>query len=55
MELSGHQNLAALIPGKKPGAHIIKGCVVLRDDQAVFEIKKFFVSAGIRTPGPSST
>jgi hypothetical protein len=55
MELSAHQNLAALIPGKVPGAHRVKGCVVLRDDQAIFEIKKFFACAGIRTSGPSST
>ena len=55
MELSGHHNLAALILGKIPGAHRIKGCVVLRDDQAVFGIKKSFASAGIRTPGPSNT
>jgi hypothetical protein len=55
MELIGHHNLAALIPGKNPGVYRIKGCVGLRCDQAVFEKKKSFASAGIRTPGPSST
>ena len=55
MELSGHRNLAALIPGTNPGAHRIEGCVGLRADQAVFEIKKSFAFAGIRTRGSSNT
>ena len=55
MELSGHRNLAALIPGTNPAAHRIEGCVGLRADPAVFEMKKSFSCAGIRTPEPSST
>jgi len=55
MELSGHRNLAALILGTNSGAHRIEGWVGLRSDQAVFEIKESFASAGIRTPGSSST